>query len=92
MRHPSQLYEAFLEGIVLFVIMNLIVWRQNYKNGNCSSMFLIFYGFFRIFSEFFREPDMEIGYLFKGASMGMVLSAFMVFTGIIIFLRKKNDI
>ena len=90
-RHPSQLYEAFLEGLVLFVIMNLILFRKNYKIGSCSYVFLIFYGIFRIFSELFREPDAQIGYLFNLISMGTILSFFMILAGIIIFL-KKDDI
>ena len=90
-RHPSQLYEAFLEGLVLFVIMNLILFRKNYKIGTCSYVFLIFYGIFRIFSEFFREPDAQIGYLFNLISMGTILSFFMILAGTIIFL-KKDDI
>ena len=90
-RHPSQLYEAFLEGIILFIIMNLILFRKNYKIGTCSFVFLIFYGIFRIFSEFFREPDAQIGYLFNLISMGTILSFFMILAGTIIFL-KKDDI
>ncbi|MDC0903161.1 prolipoprotein diacylglyceryl transferase [Pelagibacteraceae bacterium] len=90
-RHPSQLYEAFLEGILLLILMNLIIFKKNYKIGTCSFMFLIFYGLFRIISEFFREPDAQIGYLFNIVSMGMFLSALMIATGIIIFLRKRND-
>ena len=89
-RHPSQLYEAFLEGIILFIAMNFIMFKKNYKLGNCSSMFLILYGFFRIFSEFFREPDAQIGYLFNLMSMGVFLSIFMILAGTIIYL-KKND-
>ena len=90
-RHPSQLYEAFLEGLVLFIIMNLVLFRKNYKTGTCSYIFLIFYGIFRIFSEFFREPDTQIGYLFNLISMGTILSFFMILAGTIIFL-KKDDI
>ena len=90
-RHPSQLYEAFLEGVTLFVIMNLIILKGNYKIGTCSSMFLILYGFFRIFSEIFREPDVQIGYVFNALSMGTILSALMLFSGIIIYLKIKND-
>ena len=86
-RHPSQLYEAILEGIVLFLIMNFIFFKKNYKVGNCSSFFLIFYGIFRIFAEFFREPDVQIGYLFGSISMGMLLSTFMIFVGTIIYFR-----
>ena len=91
MRHPSQLYEAFLEGIILFVIMNSILFKDNYKTGTCSYIFLIFYGIFRIFSEFYREPDFQVGYLFDLISMGTMLSILMVIAGIIIFL-KKDDI
>ena len=90
-RHPSQLYEAFFEGVVLFIIMNVILFRNNYKTGTCSYMFLIFYGIFRTFSEFFREPDSQVGYLFDLISMGMMLSFLMILAGIIIFL-KKDDI
>ena len=90
-RHPSQLYEAFFEGLVLLIIMNLILFKNNYKTGTCSYMFLILYGVFRIFSEFFREPDVQIGYLFNLISMGTMLSIFMILAGIIVFL-KKNDI
>ena len=92
-RHPSQLYEAFLEGIVLYFILNTIVSKKNYKTGICSSLFLIFYGFFRIFSELFREPDQHIGYLFNLFSMGTILSFLMILFGVIIFIFiKKNEI
>ncbi len=91
LRHPSQLYEAFLEGIVLFIIMNFILFRKNYKTGNCSYIFLIFYGIFRVFSEIYREPDLQIGYLFNLFSMGTALSILMILAGLIIFF-KKNDI
>ena len=90
-RHPSQLYEAFLEGVVLFIIMNSILFRKSYKIGACSYVFLIFYGVFRIFSEFYREPDLQIGYLFNLISMGTMLSILMIIAGIILFF-KKDDI
>ena len=91
-RHPSQLYEAILEGIVLFIMLDLIIFKQTYKIGNCSYIFLIFYGVFRIFSEFFREPDVQIGYLFNFLSMGMLLSFFMIISGLVIsiILKKKK--
>ena len=88
LRHPSQLYEAFLEGIILFFLMNLIFFRKDYKIGNCSSLFLVFYGIFRIFSEIFREPDMHLGYIYGLISMGMALSFFMILVGIILFYKK----
>ena len=90
-RHPSQLYEAFLEGLILFVIMNLILFKKNYKIGTCSYMFLIFYGIFRIFSELFREPDIQIGYFFNILSMGSILSFLMIIAGVTIFFIKKNE-
>ena len=92
-RHPSQLYEAFLEGVVLFIILNLIIFKKDYKIGTCSYLFLIFYGIFRIFSEFFREPDPQLGYLFGTLSMGMILSIVMILFGILICVfLKKNEI
>ena len=87
-RHPSQLYEAFLEGIILFILMNWIYFRSNYKTGICSFMFLILYGIFRIFSEFFREPDIQIGYIIGSISMGMLLSMLMILAGTILYLKK----
>lgn len=93
-RHPSQLYEAILEGIVLFLILNFMIIKKQYKIGTCSYLFLILYGIFRIISEFFREPDQHIGYLFGLYSMGTILSFFMILSGLIIsrILIKKNEI
>ncbi len=87
-RHPSQLYEAFFEGIFLFIIMNKIYFSKNYKEGSCSFTFLIFYGIFRLFSEIFREPDQQIGYILGSLSMGMILSILMIFIGILLLRRK----
>ena len=92
LRHPSQLYEAFLEGIILFILMNFIFFMKNYKIGTCSYMFLIIYGCFRICSEFFREPDIQIGYLFGNISMGMFLSAIMIIIGFIIYFKRDDEI
>ena len=93
-RHPSQLYEALLEGLILFVILRILINKKNYMTGTCSYVFLICYGVFRVFSEFFREPDSHIGYLFNIFSMGTLLSLIMILFGFIIFnfLRKKNEI
>tara|TARA_B100000989_G_C19494048_1_gene451133 strand:- start:187 stop:981 length:795 start_codon:yes stop_codon:yes gene_type:complete len=92
-RHPSQLYEAVLEGVVLFLILNSLIFRSKYKMGACSYLFLIYYGIFRIISEFFRQPDPQIGYLFNILSMGTLLSFLMIIAGLVILnvLRKKND-
>ena len=91
LRHPSQLYEAFLEGIILFILMNLFFFNKNYKVGTCSIMFLIFYGGFRIISEIFREPDIQIGYLFGYISMGTLLSAIMILIGFIIYFKRNHE-
>ena len=89
-RHPSQLYEAFLEGMVLLVILNFLILKKKYKTGMCSCLFLILYGIFRIISEFFREPDFQIGYLFNLFSMGTILSVSMIFAGTALFFVIKK--
>jgi len=86
-RHPSQLYECILEGIVLFALMNLIFFRKKYKTGTASFAFLFFYGIFRFISEFFREPDIQLGYLIGSLSMGMLLSLIMIFISIVFFYK-----
>ena len=92
-RHPSQLYEALLEGVVLFFLLNKIIFRQKYKLGTCCCFFLIYYGIFRIISELFREPDPQIGYLFNSISIGTLLSFVMVLTGLLLLsIFKKNEI
>ena len=91
LRHPSQLYEAFLEGVILFILMNLIFFNKNYKVGTCSIMFLILYGLFRIIGEFFREPDIQIGYLFGNVSMGILLSSIMVLIGFLIYFKRNDE-
>ena len=91
LRHPSQLYEAFLEGVILFILMNLIFFNKNFKVGTCSIMFLILYGLFRIIGEFFREPDIQIGYLFGNVSMGMLLSSIMIFIGFLIYFKRNDE-
>ncbi len=90
-RHPSQLYEALLEGAVLFIIMNKLINTKNYVSGTCSYYFLIFYGSLRIFSEIFREPDVQIGYILNFFSIGTLLSLIMVLTGILLMFSKKNE-
>ena len=92
-RHPSQLYEAILEGLVLFVILiYLLFFKKNLRTGIISSLFLIFYGTFRIFAEYFREPDKQLGYILDKFSLGTILSAIMILIGTFIFLKiKKNE-
>ncbi|APY14413.1 prolipoprotein diacylglyceryl transferase [Brucella sp. 10RB9214] len=84
-RHPSQLYEAFLEGLVLFFVLFVLVWgaRKLKQPGFVAGAFVTGYGLSRIAVEFFREPDAQIGYLFGGwLTMGMVLSVPMVLLGL----------
>jgi len=93
-RHPSQIYEAILEGFILLIIINFLALKKNLliKSGNISGLFLILYSIFRIFSENFREPDQHLGYIFKYFSMGSLLSILTLIVGFfIIFFRKKNE-
>lgn len=81
-RHPSQIYEMLLEGMVLFIILNLFI-RKPRPIGSVSGLFLICYGAFRILVEFFRQPDAQLG-LFSGViSMGQILSLPMILAGVI---------
>jgi phosphatidylglycerol:prolipoprotein diacylglycerol transferase len=90
-RHPSQLYEALLEGFVLFLLL-LYFRKKNYlkKPGLISSLFLIFYSIFRFISEFFRVPDSQLGYLFLNLSMGQIISLLLILIGIILFYLKNE--
>ena len=89
-RHPSQLYEAFFEGIVLFVILRQCN-KKNYSKNNfgfITSLFLILYGIFRFLIEFLREPDAHIGLIFNSITMGQFLSIPLVILGVGIYLKK----
>jgi phosphatidylglycerol:prolipoprotein diacylglycerol transferase len=93
-RHPSQIYEAILEGFILFILLNYLAFKKNLiiKSGYISGLFLIFYSILRIIAENFREPDVHIGYLFNYISMGTLLSLIIFFVGfVIILLIKKNE-
>lgn len=83
-RHPSQLYEAFFEGLLLFLILWISKDKKKLK-GDLLALFLILYGLFRFFCEFFREPDLQIGYIFGFLTMGQILSLVMLVCGL--FLR-----
>jgi len=89
-RHPSQIYEAIFEGLILFFLLNHFVKKDAFKNpGLISSMFLIFYSFFRFILEFFREPDSQIGYLAYQLTLGQFISIVFFFLGISLYLKKK---
>jgi phosphatidylglycerol:prolipoprotein diacylglycerol transferase len=81
-RHPSELYEAAMEGVLLYVILAVMVRSGALRRpGLVSGSFLMGYGIFRIVGETFREPDIQLGFLFEGVTMGMVLSVPMVLVG-----------
>lgn len=96
-RHPSQLYEAGLEGLLMFAILSFLFWRTDarYKPGLLSGTFLVVYGVGRFIIEFFRQPDVQLGILPWGLSMGQTLCAPMILIGIYLLLtanRRRIDL
>ena len=91
-RHPSQLYEAIFEGVILFIIL-LYLRKKGFMKipGLISGLFLIFYSIFRFAIEFFRAPDFQLGYLIFNLTMGQIISFIFLLIGIFIF-SKKNEI
>jgi len=91
-RHPSQLYEAGLEGIVFFLVLRLFThrYRRLRSPSFISGIFCIGYGTARVFVEFFREPDIQIGYLAGGLTMGMTLSLPMIAYGIYLIVTASR--
>jgi len=91
-RHPSQLYEAILEGVILFIIL-MYFKKKDYlkKPGLISGLFLIFYSIFRFFIEFVRVPDEQLGYLIFELSMGQIISLIFFVIGIILFYLKNEN-
>jgi phosphatidylglycerol:prolipoprotein diacylglycerol transferase len=92
LRHPSQLYEAFFEGIFLFVVL----WSvRNLKmpRGAMIALYLIGYGLVRFIIEYFREPDAHLGFVIFSFSMGQVLCSLMIASGIVlyVYLWKSNQ-
>lgn len=94
-RHPSQLYEAGLEGIVLFTALAIMIRMGALKRpGLILGSFIAIYGIARIIGEHFREPDPQLGFLWGGLTMGMLLSVPMIIVGAIIItaaLRRKAN-
>jgi phosphatidylglycerol:prolipoprotein diacylglycerol transferase len=90
-RHPSQLYQALMEGAVLFTVMLLLAQRESLRArfGLLTGAFLVGYGTARIIGEFFRQPDPFLGFLFAGATMGQLLSAPMVLVGLWLIVRAR---
>ncbi|MBZ6377893.1 prolipoprotein diacylglyceryl transferase [Pacificimonas flava] len=90
-RHPSQLYEAALEGLVLFTIMAVLFWRTRarYQPGFLAGTFLLGYGSFRFLVEFVRMPDAQLGVLGWGLTMGQTLCLPMIIAGLYLILTAK---
>jgi phosphatidylglycerol:prolipoprotein diacylglycerol transferase len=81
-RHPSQLYQAFFEGFVLFVVLWLFT-RKPRPTGSVAGLFLTLYGSFRFFTEFFREPDIQLKFVaFDWLTQGQLLSIPMILVGL----------
>ena len=93
-RHPSQIYESILEGIILFILINYLALKKQllFKTGYISGLFLVSYSILRIFSEIFREPDIHLGLFFNYFSLGTLLSMATLVVGLaIIMSAKKNE-
>ena len=91
-RHPSQLYEAFFEGLILFIILLYFKKKDFFKfPGLISGLFLVFYSFFRFFIEFFRLPDEQLGYLFLNLTMGQIISLLFFLVGFYLAFKKYEE-
>lgn len=92
-RHPSQIYEAFLEGLLLFIILNLL-WKKQWvrkHTGFISGVFLLSYGIFRAFIEMFRQPDNQLGFIFMNITMGQILCIPFVILGAWIIYKVSTN-
>lgn len=101
-RHPSQLYEALLEGIILFSLLWALKgktygdsknsYNRNWPHGTMFAIFLSGYGIFRFIIEYFREPDPQLGYLYSTVTMGQLLSSCMILGGVALWwIRRYNQ-
>ncbi|MBX3708627.1 MAG: prolipoprotein diacylglyceryl transferase [Gammaproteobacteria bacterium] len=92
-RHPSQLYEFSMEGVLLFLILFIYSWKPR-PLGAVSALFAIFYGLFRCTAEFFREPDVQIGYILGKMTEGQLLSLPLILVGVILlrWAYKKGKV
>jgi phosphatidylglycerol:prolipoprotein diacylglycerol transferase len=90
LRHPSQLYEAMGEGILLFIILWVLRNKFSNKVGMISGLYLLIYGIVRFIIEFWREPDLQIGFIFSFLTMGQMLSTCMIALGCYIIFKAKR--
>jgi phosphatidylglycerol:prolipoprotein diacylglycerol transferase len=95
-RHPSQIYEALLEGLVLFIVLYVLAHRDSIRArpGILTGVFLIGYGLCRIFIEFFREPDAQLGFILEGITMGQILCVPMIMLGacVVIYALRHDAV
>ena len=90
-RHPSQIYEGLLEGLILFVLLNYIFKKYFSKTpGIISSLFLIYYSLFRFMTEYTREPDVQLGFILLNFTLGQIISIIFFITGLILFYKKNE--
>jgi len=90
LRHPSQLYEAFFEGIVLFALLWLLREKRPFE-GFLAALYLIGYGIVRFFIEFVREPDAQLGFVLGPFSMGQMLCFIMILSGAAVWIARRKS-
>lgn len=95
-RHPSQLYEAATEGLLLFIILFALIHVKSIRAraGTVAAFFMLGYGLFRFGCEFYREPDVQLGFIVEQVTMGQILCVPMILTGLIIYVLagKRNRV
>lgn len=89
LRHPSQLYEAFFEGIILFIFLWAVRKKRPF-DGFLLALYITGYGLVRFFVEFFREPDLHLGFIFASLSMGQILCVIMILAGLAIYGYRRR--
>ncbi|MAH52092.1 MAG: prolipoprotein diacylglyceryl transferase [Candidatus Pelagibacter sp.] len=91
-RHPSQIYEAFFEGIILFILLNFVFKKYFFKSpGIISSIFIIFYSLFRFLIEFTREPDAQLGFIFLNFTLGQIICIIFFIAGLSLYYKKNES-
>ena len=90
LRHPSQLYEAFFEGVVTFLLL-YVYYKKWYKNkGELIALYMILYGMFRSICEMWRQPDPQLGFIFMHFTMGEILSFVMIIFGMFLYIKRRK--
>jgi phosphatidylglycerol:prolipoprotein diacylglycerol transferase len=89
-RHPSQLYEALFEGLILFLILYTIKQKNWLKPGQLFALYVLLYGMFRFFIEFTRQPDPQLGFVVSVFSMGQLLCLAWICIGLYLFIQFKS--